>query len=101
MIDQEDQYLVPYIAALPALHAALSSCNHDVSFDAGWCIVRGIFESLKNFIGVIVSVFPGTDQVDREFSILKMKKDDFRSSLTDLSPEGILHSKQYAMLASL
>ena len=60
VMKQEHQYLVRSIAAKPALHAALSSCNDGLSFDAGWSVVKGRFESLKRFIGGIVSFFPGT-----------------------------------------
>ena len=41
-----------------------------------------------------MSVFPGTSQVESDFSIIKIEKDDFRIFLTDLSIKGILCSKQ-------
>ena len=98
---QEHQYLARSIASKPDLHAALSSCNDNVSFDAGWSILKGRFESLKRFVGMIASVFPGMAQVESHFFIVNIEKDDFCSYLTDLSLEGIIHSKQYIMLASL
>ena len=96
---QEHQYLARSIASKPDLHAALSSCNDNVSFDAGWSILKGRFESLKRFVGMIASVFPGMAQVESKFSIVDIGKDDFRRSLTDLLFEGIIHSRQYAILS--
>ena len=63
--------------------------------------VKGRFDSLKHFVGGITSVFPGTAQVESNFSIIKIEKDNFQIFLTDLSIKGILCSKQYAMLAFL
>ena len=100
-MEQENQYIVWPISSKTALHAVLSSCNDDISFDAGWSIVKGSFESLKSFVWQIVSVFLGTAQMESDFSIVKIEKEDFQISLTDLSLEGILHIKQYSMLALL
>ena len=63
--------------------------------------MKGHFESLKIFFVGIASVFPGTAQVESDFSIVNTEKDNFRNSFTDLSLEGILYSKKYAMLAFL
>ena len=48
-----------------------------------------------------MSVFPGTYQVESNFSIIKIEKDDFRIFLTDLSIKGILRIRQYARLVLL
>ena len=63
--------------------------------------MKSCFESLKRFVGGIVSIFLGTAQVERIFSIVKIEKDNLQISLTELSLKGILHRKQYAMLALL
>jgi hypothetical protein len=39
--------------------------------------------------------------VEADFSIINWEKDDVRTSLTDMSQEGIMHSKQYAYMALL
>ena len=98
VIEQENQDLVQSVSAKPALHAALSLCNNEVLFDAGWSVVKGRFDYLKRFVGGITSIFPSTTLVESDFSIIKIEKGDFRIFLTDLSIEGILRSKQYAML---
>ena len=79
----------------------MDACKADVSFDDVWLMVKGRFESPQCFSGGIASVFPGTAQVESDFSIVKAEKDDFRTAITDLSLEGVLHCKQFSMLASL
>ena len=100
-MEQEHQALRRAFNAEPSLHALLSSCKDDVPFNDGWSAVKGRFESLHAFVGGIASVFPATAQVESDFSIVKAEKDDFRMAITDLSLEGILHSKQFSMLAAL
>ena len=46
-------------------------------------------------------VFPGTAQVESDLSTVKAEKTVFKNNLTDLSLEGILHSKQFDMLHAL
>ena len=89
------------MASKTALHAALSLCNNRVFFDASWYVVKVRFESKKRFVGGIESIFPGTAQAKSDFSIVNIEKDNFQISLTDMLLEGILHSKQYAVLALL
>ena len=48
-----------------------------------------------------MTVFPGTFTVESDFLLVGWEKDAFRSALTDLSLEGILHSKQFLELNSL
>lgn len=100
-MEQEHKDLIRTIAAEPVLRAAIDACNDDTSFDACWSIVKGRFEFLQRFAGGIASVFPGTAQVESDFSVVKAEKDDFRTALTDLSLEGVLHTKQFSMLTSL
>lgn len=97
---QEHKDFVRAISAESALRAAIEEYNGDISFDSGWYVVKGRFQSLKSFVGGIASVFPSTDQVESDFSIVKAEKDGFRTTLDDLSLEGVLHSKQFSMLAS-
>ena len=44
-------------------------------------------------------MFPGTSQVESDFSILKNEEEGFRNSITDLSLEEVLHCKQMKMLS--
>ena len=79
----------------------LDAYNNDVSFDEGWYILKGHFDSLCHFVGGIASIFPGTAQAESEFLIVKTEKDDFQTSITKISLKGVLHSNQFAMIHSL
>ena len=51
------------------------------------------FNSLKLFCGGIATPFPGTLNVESNFSIVKWEKDGMQMNLSDFSLEGILHAK--------
>lgn len=76
-MEEEHRDLVRAAAAEPALRSALDACKDGVSFAEGWSVVKGRFESLHRFVGGIASVFPGTSQVESDFSIVKAEKDIF------------------------
>ncbi|KAI2502195.1 hypothetical protein MHU86_12247 [Fragilaria crotonensis] len=59
------------------------------------------FDPLKLFFGGLATIFPGTATVESDFSLINWEKDDYHSSLTDFSLEGILHSKQYFELLGI
>lgn len=84
-----------------ALRAALDKCDGATTFEAGWSIVQGRFNDLRDFCGGIATVFPNTDSVKSDFSVQGWEKDGYRKSLTDLSLEGIMHCKQYELLSDL
>ena len=71
------------------------------SFAEAWAPFDNRFEPLKRFFGGLATVFPGTATVESDFSLINWEKDDFRAQLTDLSLEGILHSKQYFELLAI
>ena len=56
--------------------------------------VQNQFNSLKLFCGGIATPFPGTLNVESNFSIVKWEKDGMQMNLSDFSLEGILHAKQ-------
>ena len=49
----------------------------------------------------MATVFPGTAPVEADFSVVNFEKNQYRSALTNLSLEGILHAKQYAMITTI
>jgi hypothetical protein len=49
----------------------------------------------------IATAFPGTSSVESDFSIVNWEKDDCRIALTDLSLEGIFHSKQFDKISPI
>ena len=79
----------------PSLKSALDQCNGRTTFEVGWNYVQERFKALKEFCGGLATAFPGTSNVESDFSIVKWEKDDCRIGLTDFSLEGILHAKQF------
>ena len=49
----------------------------------------------------MAGVFPGTSQVKSDFFIVTGEKTVFKKALTDLSLEGVLHSKQFDVFMGL
>lgn len=70
------------------------------SFEEEWAIgdAGSRFTLLVYFCGGLATVFPNTATVESDFSIIGCEKTDRRTGLTDLSLEGILHSKQWKRL---
>jgi hypothetical protein len=75
--------------------------KHSSSFSEAWAPFDKKFAPLKQFFGGLATVFPGTATVESDFSLINWEKDDYCSSLTDFSLEGILHSKQYFELLGI
>lgn len=89
------------ISAEPALQAAIDACKDSISFDAGWSVVKGRFESPARFVGEIAYTFPGTAQIKGDFSNVKAERDEFGTTHTILSLVCVVHSKQLSMISSL
>jgi len=53
------------------------------------------YPMLVKFSGVLATIFPGTSIVGSDFSIIGWEKDEYRTQLSNLSLEGILHAKQF------
>jgi hypothetical protein len=101
VIGQEHQVLAATYTSETPLRSALDACDEKTTFDSGWMIVKDRFKFLQRFCGGLASVFPGTSQVESDFSIVRGEKDVFRQSLSDLSLEGVLHAKQFDLLGKL
>ena len=72
-----------------------------ISFDDAWARVGMTESQLCHFFGGLATVFPGTSTVESDFSDIGYEKDDYRTSLTNLSLEGILQCKQFKKLSDL
>lgn len=100
-IEQEFGDLLKAYRSEPAFKATLKGCDETTSFEDGWLCTGGRFALLRDFCGGLATVFPGTATVESDFSIVKYVKDDFKTQLTDLSLEGILHAKQFKQLRGI
>ena len=49
----------------------------------------------------MATAFPGTSNVESDFSIVKWEKDVMRMNLSDFSLEGIIHAKHYNKIYNL
>ena len=86
----------------PPLRAALDDMQEKaVSFEDAWAPVDSRFPMLQEFCGALATVFPNTSTVESDFSTLGLENNEYRKSLTDLSLEGVLHSKQFCELVGL
>jgi len=81
--------------SVPQIKEAVNNEKEMGTFEEAWAMFDAKFDPLKDFFGGLGSVFPGTATVESDFSLINWEKDEYRSWLTDLSLEGILHSKQY------
>ena len=59
------------------------------------------FPLLCEFSGGLASAYDGTTCVESDFSILGIEKNAYRTSLMNLSLNGIMHAKQFMELKAL
>ncbi|RQM08968.1 hypothetical protein KXD40_007829 [Peronospora effusa] len=84
-IEQEQGELLIAVRCEPALKSTLTSS----------------MEMLLLMNHMLLLCFPVQVKLDLIFRFLKIKKDSFRSSITDLLLEGVLHCKQMKMLSQI
>ena len=101
LIEQEHVELLNAVRNEPALKSAITSLRAGSTFDESWNTVKRRFEYLQKFCGGLATVFPGTSQVESDFSLTKREKDCFRKKITDLSLEGVLHCQQAEYLSKI
>ena len=71
------------------------------SFGEAWGWLYEKYPRLATFSGGFATTFPGTSTVESDFSVIGWEKDEYRTLLSDLSLEGILHAKQMKELAKI
>ena len=72
-----------------------------MGFKDGLLYTGSRFHVLQDFYGGLAAVFSYTAMVERDLSIVKYVKNNFHTSLTDLSLKGILHAKQFILLEAI
>ena len=83
------------------LRQPLQGCSGSASFEAGWKPCNGRSPALRSFAGTLATMFPNTATVESDFSLIRLQKTDYRTSLTDFSLEGCLHAKQPPWLSEV
>jgi hypothetical protein len=62
------------------LREALENQQKSVGFSEAWAVCQGRFFKLREFCGVLATVFPGTVTVESDFSNVNWEKSDYRSN---------------------
>ena len=100
-LEQQCQEMCTTVKADNVLKEYLSKHTQNTFFQDSWKILNGRFPLVEKFCGGIATVFPGTSQVESDFSLVKGAKNDQKIALTDLSLEGVLHAKQMKMIENI
>jgi hypothetical protein len=74
------------------LRSILDGMDDSIGFCEGWGPNRTRFNKLCTFAGGIAFFYPGSARVESD-SVIGWEKDEYRTSLMDLSLEGIMHTK--------
>ncbi|RHY20099.1 hypothetical protein DYB32_010111 [Aphanomyces invadans] len=88
----------------PATKAIIDKHDHLKSFNDAWDEVagRGVeYLQLRRVCAGLATIFPNSTSAESDFSILKWEMDEFRTSMLDLSLEGIFQAKQFELLDSI
>ncbi len=85
-----------------ALQEAIDEVNEDrMDFEVAWKHLSKRYGKLHKIFGGLATVFPGTETVEFDFSVLKMTSNSHVTNMTDFSLESKLHAKQFIDLQSL
>ena len=101
LVETQFQQLNTFVERDEDLRQQFAACDNTTTFKEAWDLVGGRFDELRDFCGGLSTAFPTTSTVESDFSLIKWEKDEYRTSLTDLSLEGILHSKQLEELEAM
>ncbi|RHY22233.1 hypothetical protein DYB32_009561 [Aphanomyces invadans] len=88
----------------PATKAIIDKHDHLKSFHDAWDEVAGCgvkYLQLRRLCAGLATVFHNSTSVESDFSILKWEMDEFRTSMLDLSLEGIFQTKRFELLDSI
>jgi hypothetical protein len=77
------------------LKDGIDSLSSSSSFKDGWSLFGARFSNLMEYCGVVATLFPGTNIVESDFSIMRWEKDLFRKRLSNFGLEGVMQAKQF------
>jgi len=97
-IANEHKQLLHAYRTEQVLKQSINALSSQLTFKDGWSLLGRQFSNLMEFCGVIVTLFPRTNTVESDFSILRWEKDAFRKSLSDFGLEGVLQAKQWMFI---
>jgi hypothetical protein len=103
-VDELEREFRSFKAAVHSESTLLDSLRKrgtSIGFEEAWQPLGIRFAKLRQFCGGLATVFPGTATVESDFSVLKWEYDEFRSTLSELSLEGIMQCKQFKKVVEL
>lgn len=103
-IGQEFKELQRAVKCDESVSKAIASFDHRLAgFGDMWRLgaAASRYPTLIEYCGGMASVFANTATVEADFSVVGCEKNDKRTSMTDVSLEGILHCKQWKSLSRL
>jgi hypothetical protein len=100
-IESEHRAFLKAVQMEKDLRDGLREQSNKLDFSDAWAVCQKRFPKLQEFWGGLSTVFPGTATVESDFSIVNWEKSDYRSALSDLTSEVILHCKQFEAAAEL
>jgi hypothetical protein len=89
-IADEHKALIHVHRCEPVLKDDIDSLSSSSSFKDGWSLLGVQFLNLMEYCGVIATLFPGTNTVESDFSILRWEKDLFRKRLSNFGLKGVM-----------
>ena len=102
MIEQDHMELVGAYKNEPGFKERIEKHDHTIMFNDAWNDeFSGRFTFLRQFSAGLGCVFANSATVESDFSVLKWEMDDFRSSMSNLSLEGVFQLKQVELLQKL
>jgi hypothetical protein len=97
-VESEHRELFDVYPCEPNVKVALDKHDEKTFFHEVWDYLKGRFTQLCQLCGGFATTFLNTTSVESDFSIIKWEKNDSRSSLTNLSLAGIMHTKQFEQI---
>ena len=99
-IEKEHKDMRKLFARDPVFWSLVELTKMKTNFEDAWKLFWDMYPKLVLFLGGLGTVFSSTLLVEADFAMLKWLKDENSNSLTDFSLEGIMHVKQFWLLAS-
>jgi hypothetical protein len=103
LIEQEHRALVEVVRGFAPLQRIVDSHSFQTMFNDAWDALpaQSALNHLRLFCGGLASAFANTTCVESDFSILKCKKDAYRTCLMALSLEGVFQTKQMGTIGEM
>jgi hypothetical protein len=91
---EQHKALIRILELEPVLRARLER-ESKKEFSVAWSGVGSRFSELQTFAAGIATIMPTTSRVEGDFSLMNYRRNEYCANLTDISLEGVMHSKQY------